>query len=292
MSGSWFHLSAMSPRKLGRPPIPKVSATLNRIGVTFGRQVYDERVRRKWRLEDLANAAGMSKSEAHRIEAGGRVSLEACVRVSVALGLEIDLTMTQRRPVIARDLDPVHAALGEVEARQLRPFGHVVRIDEPYQHYQFAGRADVIAADVDARSLLHIENRTRFPDIQAFSGSWNAKRAYLGDELAKRLSIRGGWLSIDHVVVALWSSEVLHSLRMRSATFQAMCPDLPDAFAGWWNGKSIPRGERSTIIVFDPLVGERKSRRRWISLASVPSAETRYRGYADALDRLRAARLA
>lgn len=292
MSDVLFHLSEMSPRSLDRALTPRVNATLNRIAVTFGRRVFDERVRRKWRLVDLAGAAGTSKSEIHRIETGTRVSLEACVRVSVALGLELDLTMAQRRPAVARDEDPVHAALGEIEARQLRPFGHVVRLDEPYQHYQFAGRADVIAADLDARALLHIENRTRFPDVQAFAGSWNAKRAYLGDELAKRLAIGGRWLSIDHVVVALWFSEVLHSLRMRSATFQATCPDSVDAFAAWWNGEPVPRGERSTIVVFDPLVGERKSRRRWISLASVPSAETRYRGYADALDRLKAARLA
>ena len=183
-------------------------------------------------MRDLAAKAGMSRSEVHRIEAAQSVSLEACIRVGLALGFDPQLTLRDRRSSSVRDADPVHAGMGEVEAGHLSPFGHVVRLDEPYQHYQFAGRADLIAADVEARALLHIENRTRFPDIQGFAGSWNAKRAYLGDELAKRLGIGGRWLSIDHVVVALWSAEVLHSLRMRSATFQSICPEPPTGFRG------------------------------------------------------------
>ncbi len=181
--------------------------------------------------------------------------------------------------------------MGEVEAGHLGTFGWQTRLDEPYQHYQFAGRADLIAADVEARALLHIENRTRFPDIQGFAGSWNAKRAYLAPELARRLGVRS-WLSVDHVVVALWSSEVLHTLRMREASFRSVCPDAPDGFGAWWAGSRPVPGERSTIVLFDPLPGERRSRRRWVGLESVSSVEPRYRGYADALERLRTARLA
>ena len=55
--------------------------------------------------------------------------------------------------------------MGEYEASHLRALGFKVGIDEPYQHYQFAGRADLVAWDVDARAFLHIENGTRFPDF-------------------------------------------------------------------------------------------------------------------------------
>lgn len=48
----------------------------------------------------------------------------------------------------------------------LRRSGFEVAIAEPHQHYQFAGRADRLGWDLDRRALIHIENRTRFPDMQ------------------------------------------------------------------------------------------------------------------------------
>jgi hypothetical protein len=35
--------------------------------------------------------------------------------------------------------------MGEFEARHFRPIVDGVGLDEPYQHYQFAGRADFVA---------------------------------------------------------------------------------------------------------------------------------------------------
>ncbi len=290
----WFHLPGMSPRKLAQQPSPRVAATLNRIAVTFGQDVRAERTRRRWRLGDLAGRAALSRSEVQRIETGQPVSIEACVRVGLALGREPELALRARRPSTSgpRDIDPVHSAMAEIEATHLRGLGHLVRIDEPYQHYQFAGRADLIAFNVDQRALLHIENRTRFPDIQAFAGSWNAKRAYLAAELAGRLGVRGGWQSVTHVVVALWSGEVLHTLRLRTASFEALCPDAPDGFDAWWRGAQARQVVHSSLVVFDPLAGQRRSRRRWVGLNSVATVDPRYRGYADALEHLKRARLA
>ncbi len=80
--------------------------------------------------------------------------------------------------------------MGEFEAIRLRHFGRAVSLDEPYQHFQFAGRADLVAWDLDARALLHLENRTRFPNFQDMAGTFNSKRAYLGGVLADRVGIR------------------------------------------------------------------------------------------------------
>jgi len=259
----------------------------------YGQDVRDERQRRRWRIVDLAEHAGVSRSEAHRIETGASASLEACLRVGLALGQQPALTLRANSGEKAqRQADPVHSALGEIEASHFRPTGAEVRVDEPYQHYQFAGRADLIAFRRAERALLHVENRTRFPDIQAFAGSWNAKRAYLAAELAERFGIGDTWASVDHVVVALWSAEILRSMRRHAATFAAVCPDPPEAFAMWWSGHLPPAGTRSTLVAFDPLPGRRQSRRRWVGLDAFATAEPRYRGYADALDRLRLARVA
>ena len=192
-------------------------------------------------------------------------------------------------------MDPVHAAMGEVELVQLRGHGPEVRLDEPYQHFQFAGRADLVAIDAPRRDLLHIENRTRFPDIGGFAGSFNAKRAYLADDLVRRLGLGRGERdlhSITHVVVALWSAEVLHVLRLCAASLRAVAPDGTEAFDSWWNGTRPPAGTSTTLVVFDPLPGIRQSRRRWIGLDEALRAEPRYRDYAAALEALRSRGLA
>jgi len=168
--------------------------------------------------------------------------------------------------------------MGEFEARHLRLLGLPTGLDEPYQHYQFAGRADLVAWDVDVRALLHIENRTRFPDLQDMAGSFNAKRAYLAEDLGKRLGVTR-WASQTHVIVAVWTSEVLHALRMRRDSFRTLCPDTTDAFAGWWKARPPGTGIHSVLVVLDPL--SRGRQRQWIGLDDALVARSRYAGYAE-----------
>jgi len=176
--------------------------------------------------------------------------------------------------------------MGELEAGRLRAHGFRVAIDEPYQHYQFAGRADVVAWDVERRALLHIENRTRFPNLQEAAGSFNAKRSYLADELAERWRLPRGWARVDHVIVALWSAEVLHAVRIRTETFRAMCPDDAASFQRWWSGTPRERGISSSFVLCDPSPQVRE-RYRFATLDDALRIKPRYRDYAEAAARLR-----
>ena len=287
-----FDVCAMSPCKRWTPAPPRIRSVVDRLGVELGTAARDERTRRGWTLRDVAERSGLSASTVHSVEAGRIGSLEAYVRIAGALGLDAAFSMREpgkasRRP----DADLVHAALGEMEARHFRGLGFAVAMDEPYQHYQFAGRADVIVHDPERRALLHIENRTRFPDIQAFAGSFNAKRSYLGAAMAERFLPGRRFSEVAHVVVALWSSEVLHAVRLRDATFRALCPDATDGFGGWWRGEPPASGTTSTFVLFDPLPGKRSTRRRWVGLEDARRVDARYRGYADAADALRRADL-
>ena len=169
-----------------------------------------------------------------------------------------------------------------LEAAHFAQLGLTVAIDEPYQHFQFAGRADLLAWDLAERRLLHIENKSRIDDIQDVAGAYNAKRAYLGAVLADRLGLGPrGWRTVTHVLAALWSSEVLHVLRLRTATFRAICPDPVDAFDAWWTGRPPPEGATSTLVILDPAPISAPRRRTWIGLGDL-DARPRYRGYADA----------
>jgi transcriptional regulator with XRE-family HTH domain len=254
--------------------------------VTFGQQVRDARVERRWTIVELARRAGVSAGMVHRVESGLSASSDTSVRLVSALGLRLDFEVSdprRRSPRTDLSVDAVHSAIGEFEAAHLRRPGIGLGIDEPYQHYQFAGRADLAAWSRENAAFLHIENRTRFPDLQEAAGAFNAKRAYLAGAIGARLGV-SRWASQAHVMAVLWSAEALHVLRLRRETFRALCPDPPDAFAAWWSGEPVPRGARSEFVVIDPLATPRQ--RPWVGLDDALTVRPRYRTYAEAAARL------
>jgi transcriptional regulator with XRE-family HTH domain len=259
------------------------------MAMSLGLAVREERLRRRMTLGQVAELCGVGLTTVHDVESGRLGSLETYVRLAEALRLKAEFEFVdprRREPVTCRAVDPVHAAMGEPEAARLRGFGLTVGIDEPFQHYGFSGRADVVAWSVERSALLHIENRTRFPDIQESFGSFNTKRSYLGRELADRAGI-ARWRSETHVIVALWSAEVLGALRSHRASFGSVCPDALEAFEAWWRGESPATGRRSILLVFDPIAGHRCDRRRWAGLAELSDLRPRYRDYADAVSAIR-----
>jgi transcriptional regulator with XRE-family HTH domain len=278
----------MSPRLFTTQPTESVAAGVQRLWSTVGLKIRDARQAKRWSVGELARRAGVSVAVAYRAEAGNPTSLEALTRLATSLGLRLELEVVdpRRRERPPRQADIVHSGMGELEAAHLRRLGYRVGLDEPYQHYQFAGRADLLAWHAERRILLHIENRTRFPDFQEMAGAYNAKRAYLGAALVERLGLRGGWRSETHVIAALWSSEVLRTLRLRTESFRALCPNQADALAAWWSGNPPPAGTSSCLIVLDPSARGRQ--RPWLGLEDALAARPRHRGYADAAASLEA----
>ena len=274
----------MSPAKFLHRSSDSAALAVTRFFALLGSRLDDARHERGWNVERLASAAGVSRALAYDALRGEPISLDAAMRLIAALGLKLewDLVDPRRKSPRPRQ-DIVHSSMGEFEASHLRKLGYRIAIDEPYQHYQFAGRADLVAWDIDSRALLHIENRTRFPDLQEAAGSFNAKRAYLGDALAQRLGIRG-WRSETHVMAVLWSSEVLHTLRLRTETFRSIFPGDSSGFNAWWTGTPPSAGKASELVVLDPLAQGRE--RAFTSLEQALTARPRHSGYAEIAVRL------
>ncbi len=273
----------MSPR---RAPGTRTTATdraTAQVTARLGGQLRAARTERELTQSVVGARARVSAATVHYLEAGKPLSLASYIAVARAVGLQPDFAF---RPVSpdrgARPAqDPVHAAMGERIAARMAALGIRVAIDHPYQRYRFAGRADVVAWRTDPPALLHVENRTRFPDIQAAAGAWNAKVLWLGDELARSLGI-GRWESETHLLACLWSAEVLHVLRRHPATFRALAPDRTDAFAAWWSGQTPGIGRTVALALVDPLADGRRA--PFIDLDRALSAATRPRvaGYAAA----------
>jgi hypothetical protein len=134
--------------------------------------------------------------------------------------------------------------------------------------------------------MLHIENKTLFDDVQEVFGTFNSKREYLGAALLARTGVRR-WTSETHVIAALWSAEVMRTLRSHRASFGSVCPDPPADFEAWWGGDAPSAGRHRSLILFDPIEGVRSDRRRWVALADMPGLRPRYRDYEDAAAELK-----
>jgi transcriptional regulator with XRE-family HTH domain len=264
-----------------------VVRSLARLAATAGDAVRTERLRQRITQRELAARSGVSPAVVAKAESGAGVSLETYVRLAEALGLRPDIRFDHpRRRQDRSEIDLVHAAMGECEVARLRSLGHEVRLDHPFQHYHFAGRADVLAWNLPRHALLHIENRTRFPDLQDAAGAYNAKREYLPGALADRLPIRGGWRSVTHVMAGLWSAEVIHTVRLRVESFRALCPNGTEAFEAWWSGDPPIDGLSSAFVLLDPRVRLGRAR-RFVGLAEAMATRPRFHGYAAAAEALR-----
>ena len=273
-------------RQTRQLPTPASAAQARNVATTMGMAVAEERRRRRWPARELARRARVSTATVTNVEAGRGASLDTYARLAVALGLTLEVALASRRRWHGRPerSDLVHAAMGELEARWLTGRGYEVALDHPYQHYQFAGRADVLAWTRSPPALLHIENRTRFPDLQAAVGSYNAKRQYLARVVAEQLGI-GRFESETHVMAGLWSAEVIHSVRLRRATFRALCPDPADTFESWLHGGPPTSGRSSVFLLLDPTASPRRAATAGLERA-LRGAKPRVRDHREAVARL------
>jgi transcriptional regulator with XRE-family HTH domain len=277
----------MSPFRTVRPASAAALARVDAVHAAAGEAVRAARRRRRWSCDRLAAEAGVSRTLVYLVERGEPTTLETYARLGAALGLRLELALRdpQARGRPARSEDPVHAAIVELLAKRHAVPGRLVAVDEPFQHCQFAGRADLAVVDPVGPDLLHHEVKTAIPNTGELAGAWNVKRQYLAGVLAERHGIRGGFRSVTHVLTLAWTAECLHVVRLRTATIRALGPDPADGFAAWWNGDRPPMpGVTATVILLDPF--ERPRAPAWIGTDDVHAARPRHRGYAGLLDAL------
>jgi transcriptional regulator with XRE-family HTH domain len=152
----------------------------------FGRAVRALRRRRRWRQEDLAGAAGVSRSQVGRLERGESraLTLETVDRVAGAVGASADLLLRWQGEGLDRLLDEEHARMVEAVVRRLRALGWDVAVEVSFSRFGERGSIDVLAWHPEHRALAVFEVKSVTPDMQAMLVGLDRK-ARLGPVIAR-----------------------------------------------------------------------------------------------------------
>lgn len=144
---------------------------------TLGAIVRSLRHRRRWRQEDLAQRARVSRSLTSLLERGHaeRLSLQATRRIAAALDLKLDWDAGFRGPELARLRDADHARLNEWLAQRLGALAWLVEPEVSFNRYGDRGRIDLLAYQPVARLLLAVEAKTVIADVQELLGGLHLK---------------------------------------------------------------------------------------------------------------------
>ena len=172
--------------------------------VQLGSAIRTAWVRKRWRQEDLARAARVSRSTISRIERGhlGSLPLDLTQATCTALEIRLDLVPRWRGGDLGRMLALRHSQLHESVARtiattypswQLAP-------EASFSIYGERGVIDLLLWHSERRALLVVELKTELVDVNEMLGTMDRKRR-VARRVAEGLEGRGwrptsvsGWI--------------------------------------------------------------------------------------------------
>lgn len=189
----------------------------------LGRGVRALRLRRGWRQQDLAAAAGTSRPVVSRIERGesSAIAVGVIERVATAAGASVDLTLRWHGEGLDRLLDSAHAALVEAVVARLRTLGWEVAVEVSFSRYGERGSIDVLAWHPGRRALAVFEVKSVMPDLQAMLFGVDRKA-----RLAPGLARDRGWAptSVARILVLADTSTNRRRLAQHAAMIAAALP--------------------------------------------------------------------
>jgi len=157
------------------------------------------RVRKRWRQQDLAERAKVSRWVVMRIERGriANIPIGKIRAVAAALDARFDAIVRWQGGDLGRLVNARHAAMHESVARMFAAMdGWVAEPEVSFSIYGERGIIDVLAWHPTRRILLVIELKTEIVDVNELLGTLDRKRR-LGAEVA----LERGW---DPLAIGCW----------------------------------------------------------------------------------------
>jgi transcriptional regulator with XRE-family HTH domain len=241
--------------------------------IPFGRGVKALRQRKRWRQEDLAAAAQVSRSAVGRIERGhaDRVTVASLDKVAAALGGRVTCRLTWNGEGLDRLLDAEHAAIVEAVVRALRAADWLVATEVSFSIYGERGSIDVLAFHPSARVLLVVEVKSVVPDVQATLVTLDRK-----GRLAMQIARERGWepIAVACLLVVGANRTARRRIEAHAATFGNTFPHRARAIRRWIAAPDAQRPLRGLWFLSGATQASAKQRvRRAKGLAERGSVE-------------------
>jgi transcriptional regulator with XRE-family HTH domain len=200
-----------------------------RIGATL-RAV---RIRRRWRQEDVAARAGVSRSLVSLVERGhlAGTSLSTLRSIGATLEIRIDVTARWRGGELDRLLNRSHSVLHESVARALRGAdGWLFAPEVSFSIYGERGTIDILAFHPASGCLLVIELKTAIVDINDLVATMD-RRCRLAPGIARDR----GWhaTSVSAWVIVLASPTSKRRVSAHATMLRAAFPDDGRRMRAW-----------------------------------------------------------
>jgi transcriptional regulator with XRE-family HTH domain len=181
----------------------------------------------------VADKARISQSAYSRAELGDQagMTLGTLERVAGALGADVRVEVSFRGGLGDRLADAMHAALVDLTVAALTSFGWLVELEYGFNVFGERGSVDILAWHASTRTLLIVEVKSRFTDLQAMLLSLARKLRLVPDVVrAER-----GWdaLAVARIVVTPGTTENRSILARHAATFDAALPARSVAIRRW-----------------------------------------------------------
>jgi transcriptional regulator with XRE-family HTH domain len=218
--------------------------------VRFGRGIRALRHRRGWRQQDLADAAGVSRSVIVRMETAqaGNIPLAKVDRIAGTLGARTDLRLNWNGEALDRLIDADHARLVEVVAALLRRAGWEVAAEVTFWIHGERGSVDLVAWHAPTRLALIVEIKTVVPDQQSMLASHDRK-VRLGLEIAKSRGWNGA--AVAKLLVIRESRTARRRVEAHATTYATEYPDRALAIRRWLQRPAVSRPLRGLWFLSD-----------------------------------------
>jgi transcriptional regulator with XRE-family HTH domain len=157
------------------------------------------RLRKRWRQDDVASAAGVSRGAVSRIERGlaAELTFATLEKVTSVLEIRVDLVPRWRGGELDRLVNWRHAAMHERVVELLERIGGWELAPEvSFAIFGERGVIDILAWHAVTRTLLVIELKTEIVDSQGVVGTLDRN-----GRLAARVARERGW---DPATIATW----------------------------------------------------------------------------------------
>jgi transcriptional regulator with XRE-family HTH domain len=209
--------------------------------------------------QSVARKAGVSQSVYSRAENGdlGGMTFNSMERIASALGATLIVEIRYRGGLADRLVDAAHAALVELVVGVLDRAGWQVELEYGFNVFGERGSVDILAWHASTRTLLIVEVKSRFLDLQEMLVALARKLRLVPDVVRQER----GWdpIHVARFVVTHASTENKSVIARHPALFSTALPARAVAIRSWLRS---PNGPIAGVWLVSPEAMGRRTRRR------------------------------